>query len=485
MITITLTEDGQVKLKLQLSLKDSSKPSIESISLRIMEDDGAGGYFPHPLYGGDYHEFEVSYAPTKEQIEAKQFKVRILVSFSYNAGMIEKSLSFDVNVTLNSQAFRRIKNPYRTYAVGKPVNDSSMFFGREQLIDELSSRLLEDTPGQCLVLYGQKRSGKTSVVKQLGTKLETDKTLYIEVSMGELQDSRGKLWWSFAQALVRKVENKLEMLGIPIPSPHKWQALSKDTMTAIGVIQAVDDIIQRGLSRQIILSVDEFTYIYEEHKTEARSFMQGWKALLETTQFNAVVVGQDTMLRFIKAYATEFAVTHKHRLSYLTAEESFRLANEPILYNGGSRYRGTAFARLYELTAGSPYFLQKACSQLVEHMNQQKSEFITRADIDRIEMMLTQGELNDIFDLLVVAAGKDFDLAPRDAMWKVLRVIADKSLETGWCQVEQLKTLEKIDVILDDFKNRNVIEIRGELVRIKVLLFASWIRSHTHVFSPA
>ncbi len=87
---------------------------------------------------------------------------------------------------------------------------------------------------------------------------------------------------------------------------------------------------------QIVLLIDEFSYIFEEilgGKIEA-TFMKTWKALLQEKFFSTVLVGQDVMQKFKRAFPNEFGTTQDERVSYLRTEDAFRLIDEPIRIGG-------------------------------------------------------------------------------------------------------------------------------------------------------
>src|SRR5262249_5518848 len=77
-----------------------------------------------------------------------------------------------------AQAPAQLENPYRA---GDPVTGSH-FFDREQILDVLRTRT---ETGQSLRLIGHRRSGKTSILMQLSSRV-TEKYLPIYVTMERL-----------------------------------------------------------------------------------------------------------------------------------------------------------------------------------------------------------------------------------------------------------------------------------------------------------
>ena len=57
-----------------------------------------------------------------------------------------------------------IKNPY---IAGRPVEAREMFFGRQDVFNYVRLNLIGQYQDNAIVLYGQMRSGKTSVLRQM------------------------------------------------------------------------------------------------------------------------------------------------------------------------------------------------------------------------------------------------------------------------------------------------------------------------------
>ena len=470
-----VVNDGTVALRLLLVSKDESSPPIEAIGLVLEHGHGDPCHSPDPLHGGQTREIELAIKPSENQIDDGAFSVQVAVEYRNRKGNTEKSQSFSLAVRLGEQSFAEIPNPYGRYSGGSPVEDEEMFFGRVALIDRVVRYLSSGSMGQCFVLYGQKRSGKSSVLKQVEKRLGKS-VLFAPMSAGTF--SPGNLWGSFARLLLQELTFRLEDAGVDIP--ENWPSRSDVNASPLETIRDV----ARGLTKrgyQVVVAIDEFTYIFENVHGDMEMFMRGWKALLEARTFNALLVGQDTMPRFKQTFPNEFGVTHDERITYLDEEEAAVLASKPILLDGASRYRGQALHRLFDLTAGSPFFLQIACDRLVRHLNSRKAAFVTEADIDQVARTLTVGGEAlppERFDALVTAAGEKVATVPRDDLWRVLARVARESLHSGWCYRDVLTELPRSLEALKDLIDREILAVEGERVSIRVGLFAAWLRAN-------
>jgi len=110
------------------------------------------------------------------------------------------------------------------YIAGAPVTETSMFFGREDVFDWIERSLTGRYIDHILVLHGQRRVGKTSVLKQLQHRLSER---YIPVFFdlqGRTHTTLDRFLWWLAREIVRVLKQDR---GISLPRPAR-QAFTDD-----------------------------------------------------------------------------------------------------------------------------------------------------------------------------------------------------------------------------------------------------------------
>ena len=245
--------------------------------------------------------------------------------------------------------------------------------------------------------------------------------------------------------------------------------------------------------KNLVVMIDEFTYLYTEIKKEhiSSSIMKQWKAVTqnEKSQFSVVLVGQDVVPSFKKEdYARNaFGVIQDIRLTYLQEDPARELIEKPILdENGESRYIGNAVSRIIEYTSRNPYYIQIFCARLVDYMNRNKSIKVTEADVNDVAKSFVVGEQaleEDKFDNLI-RAGETEDLQefPEDEILSILRQISIRSRNIGYCSIDDINILgdrQREQEIIKHLIDREVLEQKGENnYRIQVRLFQEWLLNH-------
>lgn len=455
------------------------------------------------LRGGEQRILNVPLKITERASQAQAFSLLIYVL--YRTRTTENYITVTANISIplySSEQFEEITNPYANYAEGGVVRNAKMFYGREQLIEKVFHSIYSARE-QCksIVIFGQKRSGKSSILYHLNIRFAEKKEELLILNIGNIgglldQESRVPLlyliFWGIIDKLHLAIEDEEERgrpsLAIEFPDDLTFYKHP----SPLTLFREVFYRFKRKAARvqgwaeiRLVLLIDEFSYIYTkiaENKL-SEDFMKNWKAIIEDNFFSLVLVGQDTMPKFKARFPNDFGVIEDIRVNYLEEEAATRLIDEPILIGGkkdSSRYREKAIARIVELTAGSPFYIQIICNRLVEYMNNKKKELVTEADVDQVKNGLIQGTRSftwENFDNLVSSSDTAPDALPDEDVKKVLIDIANYS-RSGLCNRNMIdcETKYSVDVILDDLVRRQVIERKeGQYYRIRVGLFKEWL----------
>ena len=108
-----------------------------------------------------------------------------------------------------------IVNPY---IAGAPVTETRMFFGREDVFDWIQNNLSGLYADHILVVHGQRRVGKTSVLKQLGNRLpERYIPIFFDLQ-GRTHTTLERFLWWLAREIVRVLKQER---NIDLPLPDK------------------------------------------------------------------------------------------------------------------------------------------------------------------------------------------------------------------------------------------------------------------------
>lgn len=396
-------------------------------------------------------------------------------SIPNNFNLLVKYYYFDVlgrrydikikkQIILKTQEFKPINNPYIT---GKPVINDALFFGRDDIVYTLSQSLLNDT-SNCIVIYGQKRSGKTSIFKHVKKYIDS-KFVVLDINVStyttELQ---------IYQAIKISFEEFLEDYE-NIDNLKTFEQIEISDYTSFKrYITKASKLIQKS-EKQILLMMDEFTSVFEYIKDPSNdfdsTFMKKLKDLIELELFKIAVIGQHSMLEFIKTYPNEFSVTTPVYVNYLAYNDAVNLIRKPIYNNGENRFVENTCHYIAELFNGQPYYIQIFCSELVNLINSElKQDEINLAFVQYHLSNFIKSKRKDFFDPLILSKDtKTFELLTR---------LSKNSKIFEEIKLDEISITENEKVTLRKLHENKVIKFSDNSHSIKFIIpfFQMWLK---------
>lgn len=418
-----------------------------------------------------------------------------------------------VHLSLPTQFVPIEKNPY-TYGPALKYNDPT-FVGRQKEIKDIIDTVLHpQREGAQIIVYGQKRCGKSSLVEAVKSKLEYDYpmeawcvylTLRIESTGGEESYSEASFYSTILKAIRMNIAacNDEYKPQIHVPSISDLKETNSPTDLFCKCIMEFKHSMKETKGwekKRLVLVIDEFTVLYNSIKKKVASeeILHHWKGIQESnlTNFATIFVGHDiTPTFFAEPYASNAAaIIEKYPLSYLDQDDAIKLIVNPIRNNGESRFEDKAVKQILYYTSGSPSYLQIFMKEMVNYINANGIVKVSEIDVYNVAQgFITKrydafSSISD-FDNLINSGLEDRFCLIKDAQFEiVLRAIAKWSKGTDWCKrkniindsnLKGLFTNDSItiDDVLNDLDSRKVIERKenNEHIKIKVGLFKEWL----------
>jgi tetratricopeptide (TPR) repeat protein len=496
-----LSNDSVVPFQVKVESSKNSSP-IRNLKIIVQNTNDVSctektnEYF-NSINGGESHIFNISVKVSSKIVTEKATSINVTCFYSTRTEDEPVTLEKQLSLRLYSESeFETIPNPYEQLANGGPVTDRGMFYGRNEFIDRITEAIIS-TDSKQVVIYGQKRSGKSSVLYHLKKSLEnTQKTFCISFSIGEIFENISSA--TFFHKILFTIEEELENLafdGIEVPAFKcpSYKELKESPNSADIFRKSIRNFKRICLNtpnwadKKLVVMIDEFTYLYTAIKEGKVSdaIMKQWKAITqnEDATFSSVLVGQDVFPLFKSDFPNEFGITQDERLTYLSKRDALKLIEEPVWNSKSnkSRYLEDATEKIIEYTSCNPYYIQIFCARLIKEMNEKKFIEATRSDIKPIaDSFLFGGQAltADKFDNLLNAGEKhDIQSIPQEHSKAILKKIAEATKFVPYCSREDINIGDKKyeDLILNDLKNREVIEQQGNNYKIQVKLFQEWL----------
>jgi len=275
--------------------------------------------------------------------------------------------------------FRPISNPYAT---GRPLRAGSpVFFGREDIFVFIRENLGGPGSENILVLVGQRRMGKTSLLQQLPDRLsEGYVSVYLDGQALGIEGGMAGLFYDIAL----EISEALVGRGITL-EPPTLEAL-EGKLGPTFEKQFLPQVAEALGERVLLLLFDEF----EELEMRVRSgklpptVFPYLRHLMQHSQNVAFIFAGTHRLEELTAdyWSTLFNIALYKRVHLLDMEAARRLIAEPV-QSCGLLYDDLAIDKMLRVTAGHPYFLQLLCHALVNLHNRERLNYITIRDVNR------------------------------------------------------------------------------------------------------
>jgi tetratricopeptide (TPR) repeat protein/photosystem II stability/assembly factor-like uncharacterized protein len=272
-----------------------------------------------------------------------------------------------------------IINPY---IAGAPVTEAKMFFGRDDVFDWIQNNLTGRYADHILVVHGQRRVGKTSVLKQLNNRLP-DRYIPVFFDLqGRTHTTLDRFLWWLAREIVRVLKQDH---NIDLPLPEKEAFIADPEYFENQFISSLKSALDGHI---LLLTFDEFDNLEETEIREelARPLIDYFRRLFNNPILNFIfsIGSSGRKLENMQASYTEFfKIALYKKISFLSHEQTLNLVTCPV--KGILEYDSSAVEKIYSISNGHPYFTQLICHELFSLCQKTGQRNLTVQDVDSIQ----------------------------------------------------------------------------------------------------
>lgn len=365
--------------------------------------------------------------------------------------------------------------PINPYVAGAPLRGEKGFFGREDILRWVE-RELRNPATNTLVLSGQRRIGKTTLLLQLERTLPADAFLPIYF---DLQDQATR---PLGQVLADLADTIAWQAGLEPPDPDAFDDHGRffHRIFLPHLHQAL------GEGRRPVFLLDEFDVLDQAAEAElaetaaAKALFPFLRRVITKSPRPAFifVIGrraEDLSRDFTAMFKTSL-VRKVEMLDRKSAEALVRQAE----YNHTLSFRYLAVERILNLTSNHPYFTQLLCQRIWE-----RAYVRNPIDLPWIQVTEVEAAIPDALE-----AGDQALAWLWDGLPPAERVVASALAEAGSGPIsqEELKRLlheSGVRVLIRELQSApqllqkwNLIEPTGNGYRFRVELLRRWIAVH-------
>jgi hypothetical protein len=273
------------------------------------------------------------------------------------------------------------------YILAVPLTQEQEIFSGRNDIGTRIEQLILDRRRPPLLLYGQRRMGKTSLLNNLG-KLLPNSIIPMFVDL-QGSPSSANNYTGFLYNLARGMITSAKKEAVTLP-PLTRETLANDPFTCFDEwLDKVEEVLEQNTA---LLMLDEFE-VLDSAITKGRFDEQDVLGMLRhliqhRPRFKLMLAGSHTIEEYQRwaSYLINVQVLH---ISYLKVEEARKLIEHPVK-DFTLRYEPDAIERILQITRCHPFLVQLLCSEIVAYKNEQDPSVRRLATLEDVEAGMTE-----------------------------------------------------------------------------------------------
>ncbi len=318
-------------------------------------------------------------------------RVRVAWEIVYNDAVDEKrKLEFADIVEFATEERPFIRVFPIPYVTGTPLKTDNVFVGREDVFNFIQENLIGAHQNNVIILHGQRRTGKTSVLYRLGEVMR-------DTHYGVLIDMQGKpargeadFLYSIADDIAYALED--HDIEIDLPERDDFEQSPEFFFRS----RFLRDLHKQLGDKHLLLMFDEFEELQrrvEDGRLQPEIF-QFLRNLMQHEEYVDFVFSGTHKLEELGAeyWSILFNIAAYKPITFLSPGDMHRLIEEPVAQYH-VEYDPLAIERLTAVTAGHPYFTQLALHEIMVLHNEVERSYLTINDVNAaLERIAERGE---------------------------------------------------------------------------------------------
>jgi GTP pyrophosphokinase len=305
----------------------------------------------------------------------------------------------------------KLKDPYSSQA----IKNKEVFFGRANELFEIQTMLEGVGRNNSVILWGQQRIGKTSLLYQLQrVYLESYDSIvfpiYVSLQGGTNEGVSCEDW---INRFGRRISKQLIKLRIDDHCPS-WDEAS-NCATAEGMITFVEDLMVTLPGHQVVILIDEAQGMFNYAAHASKPLVQALNYLVDTQARLAFVFSGWGLIENYQTMPENmllFGRSHSIPLSVLDPSAAEELIRKPLYPH--IQYEDKVVQKILDLTRHHPYYIHRLCSSMVQSVIRNPMEFsgkLNEIDLEgAVERMVDRPEGESNFFHLLEAIPEGYEI---------------------------------------------------------------------------
>jgi hypothetical protein len=369
-----------------------------------------------------------------------------------------------------------IENPY---VPGNPLElGDPLFVGRNDIVQKLG-QALQQKNRPTFLLTGERRMGKSSILKQLPVLLGPR---YLPVFYDLQTPGMIASTAAFFATLAAGIEKQLRDRGLPVQKLERSQldeAQRQDEITVYDLFDQWFAEVEQTLeqvNRILILTFDEFEKLEEVEKRETfnLSLLFNWfRSIIQNRSHLALLFSGAKMVGDMgRSWAGYFVNVERIKVSFLHPTDARDLIVLPIPHI----FNDEVAEEIMSITHCHPFLIQAVCKHIIETLNDASRDQAIVEDVSTA--------IQEVFESWAVYFWDLWDRSDQDqriilqALYTIQAATVDQLVDrSGLNEQRVFLSLEKLQI-------RDLVLRDKSLYRLAIPLFAQWIEQNSYLLMP-
>jgi hypothetical protein len=352
------------------------------------------------------------------------------------------------------------------YHAGSPlIKETKTFKGRRDLFQTLTNELINPS-GQrsALLLFGGRRMGKSSTLKQLPVQLGPQiipATVDLQ-GVGTVENA-ASLLYLIAREITRSARQERRLT---LPELRREQMDKEPYLAFQEWLENVEKAL--GDYYWVLLALDEFETLgnmLTAGRIDERLFQTLRGVIQHHPRITILVSGAHTFEELPPLWSNYFINMKMLKVGPLEEADARKLITAPIEHFP-LIYDEEAVSLLLRETGCHPNWLQCACREVVENLNNENRFHANLRDVESALNKVPESLAGDFKDLW---EGRDSD----DDKCTVLKAIAQS--EDGLTEATILKQFSGMNGVMNFFTKRDILVVENGLYHFRSELLRKWV----------
>ena len=367
----------------------------------------------------------------------------------------------------------------------RPAERDNLFVGRRDIGGLLEEALGRGAQRPTFLLFGERRMGKTSALKQMPNLLGKR---YLPIFVDLQSNSNRASVVGLLAALAEQIYTVMSRNGLAVKTLAVSKLRDAEAKNDLAVYAAFDDWLKpieqtlEKVERTLLITFDEFEKLEEATTQQAMQLelLLDWfrNVIQHRPRLALLFSGVKTFGEMGSGWSGYFVNVQNVKIGFLKPDEARLLITKPLPdFRGDLIYHDPAVVdEIIRVTGCQPLLVQAVCSDLIKHLNEQERE---QAQV---------GDIAQAVEATLESWGSYFDdlwqrTPPGErACLEALLTLPDQMLPASFPTIGILAGLEPAAARLavQRLVRRDILaEIKGVGYKLAIPMLANWIERYS------